>query len=65
MLDNGKDEKIGEKVVILCISYNNLGIEFEHLNRVFIKIIKLLNANFKLIFNFSLKRLKMYIKNQL
>ena len=23
--------KIGEKIAVLCIAYNNLGVEFEHL----------------------------------
>ncbi len=28
------EENIDEKIAILCIAYNNLGIEFEHLKRV-------------------------------
>ena len=31
----GEDnDKIGDKIAVLCIAYNNLGIEFEHLQRV-------------------------------
>ena len=39
-----EEENIYEKIAILCIAYNNLGIEFEHLKRVNI----LYNYNLKI-----------------
>jgi len=45
------EENIDEKIAILCIAYNNLGIELEHLKRVHLiyKLNKISRRDFNLI----------------